>query len=131
MSILKIAFSGPVDTGALHGELAALTLPGLGVVSRLSRETDADGKLVLGNDGRPVAVPPYVMIVSDPLTAGQVTAVEAAVAAHVPAATPTAADRIDREAQANPMWRAWVNRQAVKEGKTPAQIRAELNAQAP
>ena len=84
MSTRKIPFAGPVDLAALGEELKALTLPGLGVVSRLSRETDADGKLVLGDNGRPVAVPPYVMIESDPLTAAQVTAAEALVAAHVP-----------------------------------------------
>lgn len=88
MSILKIAFPGPVDTMTLHSELTALTLPSLGVVSRLSRKTDNAGKLVLGDDEKPVAVPPYVMIESDPLTPAQVTAARAAVAAHVPPAAP-------------------------------------------
>ena len=88
MSILKIVFSGPVDTGALSGELTALNLPGLGTVSRLSRQTDAAGKPVLGGDGKPVAVPPYVMIETDPLTPAQVTAAQEAVAAHVPPTAP-------------------------------------------
>ena len=84
MSILKVKFAKPVDTGALGLELTALALPGLGVVSRLSRKTDADGKRVFDKDGRPIAVPPYVMIESDPLTPAQVAMARAAVAGHVP-----------------------------------------------
>lgn len=88
MSILKIPFTGPVDTTTLGEALKTLNLPGLGVVSQLSRETDADGKLVLGGDGRPVAVAPYVMVESGRLTAARRAAVEAAVAGHVPPAAP-------------------------------------------
>ncbi len=87
MSILRIAFPGPVDTGVLHDELEALNLPSLGVVSRRSRKTTAAGKVVLQN-GKPVAVSPYVMIETDPLTPAQVTAAQEAVAAHVPPTAP-------------------------------------------
>ena len=85
MAITKITpLPGPIDTAVLTGELNLIPIPGLSSLVVLRRETDVDGNLVLDGDNKPIPVAPYVMFSSDPLSAAQITAAEAAVAAHVP-----------------------------------------------
>lgn len=44
---------------------------------------------------------------------------------------PTDAEQADTKATSDPVWRAWVSRQAKKEGKTVRQIINELRAELP
>ncbi len=48
-----------------------------------------------------------------------------------PPPPPSDATRVDKQAQNDLIWRAWVKRQAAKEGKTVRQIIDELKAELP
>ena len=116
MAITKITpLPGPVDKAALGAELAAIPLPGLTTVAVLRRETDANGDLVLDANGKAIPVARYVMITSDPLSAAQIAAAEAVVAAHVPAPEPTPQEldrtRAENTMKSNPFVRSLIGRE--------------------
>ena len=81
----------PINERQLITELAALDLPGLTGVARLSRDVDGQGRAVREN-GAVRKVAPYILVKSDSLSEPQKAAVEAAVARHVPVFAPPSTD---------------------------------------
>lgn len=115
-----------ITANKLSDELVAAGLP-ITTISRLSREVDDNGKVVL-ESGKPKQVAPYLLIKGD-FTADEERAVKAMVDTHVADPEPTETEVAEerKEAQLNdPAVAGIIRVMAQRMGVTPAQIKEEI-----
>ena len=89
----------PFNKRQLLDELESLDLPSFTGFTRLSRETDANGRAVLKN-GAIKKVSPYILIKSGDLSTVEIAAVTQAVASHIPVVNPPPDPRFEDQAKA-------------------------------
>ena len=79
----RITLTKAIEKSTLSREIEALSLPNFTGVMKLERDIDANGRAILDVNGKPVKVPPYLLINADPLTGPQRAAVQTLITNHV------------------------------------------------
>lgn len=90
----RITLTKAIDTTALSREIEALNLPNFKGVMKLERDIDANGRVILDDNRKPVKVPPYLLINADPLTGPQRASVQILITNHVIPPIPPTRDEV-------------------------------------